>query len=40
MQLRGEKNKHPVCKNCIMANDITNEEDIIDSWADVILQRF
>lgn len=40
MQLRGEKNKHPVCKNCIMANDITNEADIIDSWADVILQRF
>ncbi len=39
MQLRGERFKHPVCKDCILPNDITNEADILDPYAEEILKR-
>lgn len=39
MQLRGERFRHPVCKNCILANDITSEADILDPWKDEILRK-
>ena len=31
---------HPVCKRCMLPNDITNEADILDPWAEEILERF
>lgn len=37
--LQGKRFEHPVCKNCILANDITNEADILDPWAAEILSR-
>lgn len=39
MQLRGERFKHPYCKDCIMPNDITTEDDLLDPWAEEILSR-
>ncbi|MBR3622286.1 MAG: radical SAM protein, partial [Selenomonadaceae bacterium] len=39
MLLRGEKDKHPVCSKCVLANDITNERDLLDPWAEEILAR-
>lgn len=40
MQLKGDRFKHPVCKNCMLPNDITTEADIIDPYAEEILNRF
>ena len=40
MQLQGKRFQHPVCKNCVLANDITNEADLLDPWAEEILERF
>ncbi len=39
MMLRGERFKHPYCKDCIMPNDITTEADLLDPYADEILKR-
>ena len=39
MQLRGERFRHPVCKDCVLPNDITSEADLLDPWADEILAR-
>lgn len=40
MMLKGGRFKHPYCKNCIMPNDITTEEDLLDPYAEEILNRF
>lgn len=40
MQLEGKRFLHPVCKRCMLPNDITNEADILDPWAEEILERF
>lgn len=40
MQLQGKRFQHPVCKECVLANDITNEADLLDPWAEEILRRF
>ncbi len=39
MMLRGERFKHPYCKNCVMPNDITTEADILDPYSKEILER-
>lgn len=39
MQLKGERFKHPVCRSCMLPNDITNEADILDPYAQEILKR-
>jgi len=40
MQLQGKRFQHPVCRDCVLANDITNEADLLDPWAEEILRRF
>lgn len=40
MQLEGKRFKHPSCKNCVAANDITTDADYLDPWAEGILKRF
>lgn len=40
MQLEGKRFQHPICKSCVLPNDITNEADIMDPWAGEILKRF
>lgn len=40
MQLKGKRFEHPVCKECVLANDITNEADLLDPWVENILRRF
>lgn len=40
MQLQGKRFMHPSCKNCVAANDITTEADILDPYAEEILKRF
>lgn len=40
MQLRGERFSYHKCKTCILPNDITNKADVLDPWAEEILQRF
>ncbi len=40
MQLRGERFQHPLCRNCIVPNDIVNERDRLDPFADEVLKRF
>ena len=40
MQLKGDRFKHPVCKNCVLPNDITSAADILDPYAEDILKRF
>ena len=40
MQLKGDRFKHPTCKTCTMPNDITNEADLLDPYAEEILKRF
>ena len=39
LQLEGKRFTHPCCMGCIMPNDITNEADILDPWAEEILER-
>ena len=39
MQLEGRRCDIPECKHCVLPNDITSEADILDPWADEILQR-
>lgn len=39
MMLSGERFKHPYCKDCIMPNDITTKEDLLDPYADEIMRR-
>ena len=39
MQLEGKRFEHPICKGCVLANDITNDADLLDPWADEILAR-
>ncbi len=39
MQLQGKRFFHPSCKDCVMPNDITTQEDILDPWAEEILKR-
>ena len=39
MQLKGKRFSHPVCKSCTMPNDITTDADILDPWAEEILDR-
>ena len=31
--------EHPYCKECMMPNDITTEADLLDPWADELLER-
>lgn len=40
MQLEGKRFNHPVCRDCVLANDITNEADLLDPWADEIIKKF
>lgn len=40
MQLEGKRFQHLVCKKCVLPNDITNQADIMDPWAEEILKRF
>ena len=37
--LEGRRFEHPMCKDCVMPNDITSEADILDPWAEEILKR-
>lgn len=39
MQLQGRRFQHPICKDCVLANDITNDADLLDPWAEEILNR-
>ena len=39
MMLKGERFKHPYCKDCIMPNDITTEDDLLDPYACEILHK-
>lgn len=39
MQLEGKRFLHPICKECTIPNDITTEADILDPWAEEILDR-
>lgn len=39
MMLRGERFNHPYCKECVMPNDITTEEDLLDPYAKQILNK-
>lgn len=39
MQLEGRRFQHPICRECVLPNDITAEEDILDPWASEILER-
>ena len=39
LQLEGRRFEHPYCKECMMPNDITTEADVLDPWADEILER-
>lgn len=40
MQLQGKRFQHPICKNCVLANDITSEADLLDPWAEELLKKF
>lgn len=40
MQLEGKRFRHPICKDCMLPNDITTEADILDPYAAEILERF
>lgn len=40
MQLEGKRFEHPICKCCTIPNDITTEADILDPWAEEIIDRF
>lgn len=35
----GRRFEHPYCKECIMPNDIAAETELLDPWADEILER-
>ena len=37
--LEGRRFEHPYCKDCVIPNDITTEADLLDPWADEILER-
>lgn len=39
LQLEGRRFEHPYCKKCMMPNDIASEADLLDPWADEILDR-
>lgn len=39
MQLEGKRFQHPICKDCMLPNDITNEADLLDPWAKELLER-
>lgn len=39
LQLEGKRFEHPYCKNCVMPNDITTKADLLDPWADEILDK-
>lgn len=39
MMLKGDRFKHPYCKDCIMPNDITNEADLLDDYAEDLITR-
>lgn len=39
MQLKGKRFEHPVCRDCVLANDITTDADLLDPWAEEILKR-
>lgn len=39
MQLKGNRFSNPICKNCVLPNDITNQNDLIDKSALKILER-
>lgn len=39
-QLRGQRFSIDECRNCMMPNDITSKEDVLDPWAGKILERF
>ena len=40
MQLQGKRFSHPLCKDCMMPNDITTKDDLLDAHAEEILKRF
>lgn len=40
MHLQGRRFQHPVCSTCMLPNDITNEADLLDPYAEEILKRF
>lgn len=39
MQLRGDRFHHPLCKDCVVPNDIVNERDCLDPFADEVLEK-
>ena len=39
MQLKGKRFEHPICKTCMIPNDITTEADVLDPWAEEIIVR-
>jgi len=40
MQLEGRRFLHPICKNCTIPNDITTEADILDPYAETLLEKY
>ena len=40
MQLKGERYKYLSCKNCMTPQDVTNDRDMLDSFAEGLLKRF
>lgn len=39
MQLEGKRFMHLICKICTIPNDITTEADILDPWAEELLEK-
>lgn len=40
MQLEGKRFQHPLCKECVVPNDIAYEEDLLDPYVEDVLKRF
>lgn len=39
-QLQGKRFEHELCKNCVVPNDIVNDKDLLDPWAEEVIKRF
>lgn len=39
MLLNGKRFQHPICGKCVLPNDITNENDLMDEKAEEVLER-
>lgn len=39
MQLEGKRFLHPICRKCMILNDITIEADILDPWVEDLIRK-